>query len=106
MDALNDNYAMSNPEIVMTLGRRLKDYRLTMRLTQQELASRSGVSLPTLRKFENGRATNITMCNFIALLREVRELDSVVALLPEQPISPYDLARFMKKKPQRVYHAK
>lgn len=106
MNKLSDIYSMSNAEIIMTFGKRLKDYRISMRLTQQELADRCGVSLVTLRKFENGQATNITMSNFLAMLREVRELDAVKDILPEIPISPYDLAKIEKKKPKRVYHGK
>lgn len=106
MNKLNNIYSMSNAEIIMTFGKRLKDYRISMRLTQQELADRCGVSLVTLRKFENGQATNITMNNFIAILREVHELESIKDVLPEIPISPYDLAKVEKKKPQRVYHGK
>ena len=35
---------MSNPEIVMELGRRFKEYRLAHRLTQKEAAQGAGVS--------------------------------------------------------------
>lgn len=38
MNGLNNIYSMSNAEIIMTFGKRLKDYRISMRLTQQELA--------------------------------------------------------------------
>jgi len=106
MDDMEQIYGMSNAEIVMTLGRRLKDYRISAQLTQKEMAARSGMSLVTLRRFENGQATNITMGNFIALLREVRELDSLKGLLPEIPVSPYDLGRLNGKRQRRVRHGK
>ena len=48
--------AMANPEIIVELGRRFKEYRLTYRLTQKEAAEKAGVSLITLRQFENGKA--------------------------------------------------
>ena len=63
--------AMANPEIIVELGRRFKEYRLTYRLTQKEAAEKAGVSLITLRQFENGKAYNINMGNFLALLRVV-----------------------------------
>ena len=50
---------MANPEIIVELGRRFKEYRLTYRLTQKEAAEKAGVSLITLRQFENGKAYNI-----------------------------------------------
>ena len=40
---------MANPEIIVELGRRFKEYRLTYRLTQKEAAEKAGVSLITLR---------------------------------------------------------
>ncbi|MFR5940686.1 MAG: helix-turn-helix domain-containing protein [Parabacteroides merdae] len=61
--------AMANPEIIAELGRRFKEYRLTYRFTQKEAAEKAGVSLITLRQFENGKAYNINMGNFLALLR-------------------------------------
>lgn len=106
MNELNHIYGMSNAEIIMTLGKRFKDYRISMQLTQRELADRCGISLLTLRKFETGQAANITMSTFIALLREVRELDSLKDILPELPVSPYDMAKMEKKKPMRVRHGK
>jgi len=106
MNEMEHIYGMSNAEIVMTLGRRFKDYRISVQLTQKEMADKCGMSLPTLRKFENGQATNITMGNFIALLREVRELDSLKDVLPEMPPSPYDLEKIEKKKQRRVRHGK
>ena len=58
--------AMANPEIITELGRRFKEYRLTYKLTQKEAADKAGVSLVTLRQFENGKAYNINMGNFLA----------------------------------------
>lgn len=106
MNKIDRIYGMSDAEIVMDLGKRFKDYRIASHFTQKEMAGRCGMSVPTLRKFENGQATNITMGNFIAMLREVGELDSLKNILPEIPISPYDLERILKKKPKRVRHGK
>ena len=97
---------MSNAEIIMALGKRFKDYRITMRLTQKEMSEKCGISLPTIRKFENGQAMNITMNNFIAMLREVNEIESLKNILPEIPISPYDLEKIEKNKPKRVRYGK
>lgn len=66
--------AMANPEIVTELGRRFKEYRLTYKLTPKEAADKAGVSLITLRQFENGKAYNINMGNFLALLRKPKRI--------------------------------
>lgn len=97
---------MSNPEIIMELGKRFKEYRLTNRLTQKEVAEKAGVSLITLRLFENGKAYNINMGNFLALLRVVDCLNQVNELLPEIPTSAYVMEQIMNKKPKRIRHGK
>lgn len=97
---------MSNPEIISELGRRFKEYRLSAMLTQKEAAERAGVSLITLRQFENGRSYNINMGNFLALLRVVGCLEQVDELLPEMPVSAYAIDRLIQKKPKRIRHGK
>lgn len=97
---------MSNPEIISELGRRFKEYRLSAMLTQKEAAERAGVSLITLRQFENGRSYNINMNNFLAMLRVVGCLEQVDELLPEMPVSAYAMARLMQKNPKRIRHGK
>ena len=94
--------AMANPEIIVELGRRFKEYRLT----QKEAAEKAGVSLITLRQFENGKAYNINMGNFLALLRVVDCLEQMDDLMPEIPVSAYTMERIMNKKPKRIRHGK
>ena len=98
--------AMSNPEIISALGQRFKEYRLANRLTQQEAAEKAGVSLITLRQFENGKAYNINMGNFLGLMRAVGCLEQVDELLPEIPISAYAMDRLLTNKPKRIRHGK
>ena len=99
-------HTMANPEIIAELGRRFKEYRLTYRFTQKEAAEKAGVSLITLRQFENGKAYNINMGNFLALLRVVDCLEQMDDLLPEIPVSAYTMERIMNKKPKRIRHGK
>lgn len=47
--------ALSNAEIIMELGKCFKEYRLSCRLTQQEAADKAGITVVTLRQFENGK---------------------------------------------------
>ncbi len=97
---------MSNPEIISELGRRFKEYRLSAMLTQKEAAERAGVSLITLRQFENGRSYNINMNNFLAMLRVVGCLEQVDELLPEMPVSAYAIDSMMRRRPKRIRHGK
>ena len=49
MDDQNNILALSNAEIVMQLGKRFKESRLSCQLTQQEAANKAGISVVTLR---------------------------------------------------------
>lgn len=76
------------------------------RLTQKEAAQGAGVSLLTLRQFENGKVCNITMGNFLAMLRMVDCLERMDDVLPELPVSAYVMEQIMHKKARRVKHGK
>lgn len=98
--------ALSNAEIIQSLGKQYKKYRLSAELTQKEVAEKAGVSLITLRAFENGKALNITMGNLLALLRVLQQLDGIAEILPEIPISPYQLLKLQSKQKKRIRHGK
>ena len=70
------------------------------------MAEKSGVSLITLRAFENGKAVNITMGNLLALLRVIEQLEGIIEILPEIPISPYQLLKLQSKQKKRIRHGK
>lgn len=97
---------LSNAEIIQSLGAQYKQYRLRAELTQKEVAQKAGVSLITLRAFENGKAFNITMGNLLALLRVIQQLEPITDILPEIPISPYQLLKLQAKQKKRIKHGK
>ena len=99
-------YGQSNSDIVRLLGRRFRQYRIAMQMKQSEVAQKAGLSVFTLSQFENGRSSNITMANLVALLRMIGLLEHVDQLLPELPMSPYELERIQKKERQRVRNEK
>lgn len=45
------NY-ITNRDILLLLAKRLKEYRLAARMSQKEMAEKSGVSLATISHFE------------------------------------------------------
>ena len=96
---------MYTVEIVAMLGRRFKDYRIGSDLTQQEVSDKSGVSVITIRKFENGHLGNITLGSFIELLRAIEFMQGLDDVLPEIPVSPYELEKIQQGKRKRVRHA-
>ena len=64
-DYMNRDDYISNQDIIALLFQRLKEYRLAARMSQKELAERSGVGLTTICHLEQGANRNITLNNFI-----------------------------------------
>ena len=102
MNYTEEIYGKTNSELIMELGSRFKEYRITSRMTQKEVSEQAGVSLFTIKAFENGRAYNITMNSFMAMLRAIGFLEEMEKLLPELPPTPEMMEMMNKRKPKRV----
>jgi len=95
---------LTNKEVATLLANAFQAWRISPEgagITQAELASKSGVSLTSIGRFEKTGA--ITLRNLVALLRVVNLLDRLVALIPA-PDAPGPLAQLaaQRKKPRRV----
>lgn len=99
---MNTNNYTTNQDIIFLLFQRLKEYRLAARMSQKEMAEKSGVSLTTISHLEQGVNQNITLNNFISLLRTVGMEERIQDLLPSLPISPLALRQINKLIPKRV----
>lgn len=95
-----DLYEMSNNDIMVDLGRRFRDYRVALRMTQKEIAYQSGVSVMTIVRFERGEGASIRLDNFISLMRSIQQLEGVSECIPVIPNSLYDISN--RKVSQRV----
>ena len=99
------NYT-TNSDMLTLLALRVKEYRLAARMSQKELAERSGVGLTTICHLEQGANRNITLNNFISLLRAVGMEQRLRELLPELPMPPMALREIEKLIPKRVRRGK
>ncbi|MBO5979479.1 MAG: helix-turn-helix transcriptional regulator [Bacteroidales bacterium] len=97
-----DLYAKSNNDIVAELGKRFRDYRIALRLTQKEVADQTGVSVMTIVRFERGEGSAIRLDNFVALMRAIQKLDGIADAIPNMPVSLYDGPREDSKVKYRV----
>jgi transcriptional regulator with XRE-family HTH domain len=97
---------MSNSDIISKLGMRFKEYRIRLRMTQQEVAKKAGVSIFLISQFESGNSNNITMGSFLSLIRSIGFLAEIQKILPEMPPSPEEIERINKNKKERVRHGK
>ncbi|TDS13821.1 helix-turn-helix domain-containing protein [Sphingobacterium paludis] len=63
----------------LQIAEQIRAKRLAMNLTQEGLADRSGVALPTLRKFE--QKGSISLASFVKLLMVVGGAEEVIEAL-------------------------
>lgn len=67
--------------VIRELGQRIRQRRISLGLTQAELAQRCGVSPSTETRLESGEDTKIS--NFIKILSGLNVLENVDVLIPE-----------------------
>ena len=87
------NYT-TNSDMLTLLAKRVKEYRLAARMSQKELAEQQGVS------------RNLTLANFISLLRALGQAERLAEILPELPMPPMALREIEKLIPKRVRRGK
>ncbi len=89
----------SSKEYLRGLGERLKKYRIAKGLSQQELEEKSGVSVKSISRLEQG-SSSVQLENFIKLLIALDLGDNINCLIPDQTQRP---SYYIKpKEPQRV----
>jgi len=94
---------MSPTAIAEELGNRLRNARLNADLTQAEVASRAGLSRPTVIAAEQGRGQ---LENLVAILVAMGMVNQLDVFLPVQGISPLQLAKLKGRERQRASRAK
>lgn len=90
---------MSPSAIAVELGERLKQARLNQNLTQAEVASFVGVSRALVLNAEKGKAQLEVFVAILAALNLTSHLD---LFLPQQQISPIQLAKLQGRQRQRA----
>jgi len=70
---------MSDEQVLALLGEKFDKFRLSKGLRDQDVQSSGGVSKDALHKFKN-QGGNITLVNFIKILRGTGELDALDTL--------------------------
>ena len=89
----------SNEEVLQVLGKRIRETRIAMDMTQGEAAKKAGVTAKTISRIENGEDLAVsTMLNVLRALGLVQNID---ALIPEPTARPSILMENDKEK-QRV----
>ena len=71
----------TNEQVLEELGKRIRQVRLAMDLTQGELAEKADVSLVTVSSIERGNS--ITCNNLFKIVRAMGMLSNLNVLIPE-----------------------
>lgn len=84
MDTIMSNDIMTTPEeVALYIALSVKDKRLTLNLSQQSLAQRSGVSWGVIKKFE--RTGKISLASLLKLALILECLNEFVEIFKQTP---------------------
>lgn len=87
---------VNNVFILKEIGSRIKDTRIAMRLSQEDFASKAGISVRTLSRVELGENSKFDV--YLNIFRTMDLLGNIDLLIPEQTVKPTDIADRIKKK--------
>lgn len=102
LDAQNQSPA----RIILFLGQRFKATRIALQITQQEVSDKTGISMSTIRRFENGLTFNLTLAHFIAMLQAIGFAENLEDVIPEMLPDPNILFKMQNKQRKRASHGK
>ena len=98
---LDNIYILTDNEICNRIAAKIKMVRLKQNMSQAELADKSGVSISTIKRMEDGEVKNFE--SLIRVLRTLGKLDIFVPLVKEEQLSPNEYYELASKtsKPKR-----
>ncbi|SHI46298.1 Helix-turn-helix [Aquimarina spongiae] len=91
---------LSDEQVLIELTQRIKQKRLNLNITQDELSKRAGVHVQTIKNFESGKTT--TLLTFVQILRAFGDLEALNKLLPVPGVSPIELLKLKGKERERA----
>lgn len=101
MENINTDWvAMSDRAIISSIGKYIKERRLSINKTQAQVAEKAGINRATLVKIENGES--ITLISLVQILRALDSLNILQTFKIEKLISPIELAKIEGRKRQRA----
>ena len=98
---LDNIYILTDVELCNRIAAKIKTVRLKQNMSQAELADKSGVSISTIKRMEDGEVKNFE--SLIRVLRTLGKLDVFVPLVEEEQLSPNEYYELASKanKPKR-----
>lgn len=83
----------NNKDILSELGNRIQQYRISLNITQSDLAQKCGISTKTVARIESG--DDLKFSNLVKILNEFGLLENLNILIPE--LQPDYKAMFEEK---------
>lgn len=90
----------NNLALMNELGKRMRAIRIASGITQENMALRSGVSLNTVKRIENGQS--IRLDSFFSMMRALNLTSALDHLIPEQDVPPTELLAHQGKQRKRA----
>lgn len=90
----------SSEQVIEAFGQRLNDIRLSLNISQTQLAKEAGVSRSTLTRLADGQP--ISLDSFIRVMQALNLSEQLAGLLPDPSIRPVDRVRLEGKERQRA----
>jgi len=92
---------MTDARMLVLIGSRLTQLRLSRDLTQQQVADEAGIGLRTLQRMEAGEVAS-RLSGFVGVCRVLGLSGRFEMLLPEVPLSPMDQLKLQGKRRERA----
>lgn len=72
-------------DVIADTGKRFRNYRRALKISQYQLHVKTGVSMFTISNFENGKGQGISLSHFLLLLNALDLTDVFADIVPEIP---------------------
>ena len=95
---INNN--LTDSAVLIELGKRIQEQRFALKLSQADLAEKTGVSKRTVERIESGKSTQLS--SFVRILRGLELLNQFNTVVPEAVLAPMNILKLKGKPRQRV----
>lgn len=87
-------YMLSDVEIIKKISAKIKELRLKQNISRQNMASISGVSVPTIARMEDGEIKSFE--SFLRIMRSLGKIEVFMPMLQEEEISPNEYFKMVQ----------
>jgi len=93
-------YGMTENQILEEIGKRLKQIRLNLDISQKELGEKIGKTAGDMSNIENGKP--VTLKSFIRILRALEKLENLDNAIQSPSVSPMKMLKLKERQKKRA----